>query len=156
MVLFNAGVRAVFESHLERMPTDIEARWRDLIAGGARSEAFGPLTLQERLDERQVETALVAGRRQRIVNLFVTLVLIVGVVVGASGIEPVTTDLGYEVESQAWGHGLTFRAGIEFGLRSGSTMGLSFRTLDGEIDFGPAGLSEFDAWQVLFTASRSF
>jgi hypothetical protein len=65
-------------------------------------------------------------------------------------------DLGYEVESQAWGHGLTFRAGIEFGLRSGSTMGLSFRTLDGEIDFGPAGLSEFDAWQVLFTASRSF
>ena len=84
MVLFNAGVRAVFESHLERMPTDIEARWRDLIAGGARSEAFGPLTLQERLDERQVETALVAGRRQRIVNLFVTLVLIVGVAVGAS------------------------------------------------------------------------
>ena len=84
MVLFNAGVRAVFESHLERMPTDIEARWRDLIAGGARSEAFGPLTLQERLDERQVETALVAGRRQRVVNLFVTLVLIVGVAVGAS------------------------------------------------------------------------
>ena len=65
-------------------------------------------------------------------------------------------DIGYEVESKAWGHGLTFRAGIEFGLRSGSTMGLSFRTLDGEIDFGPAGLSEFDAWQVLFTASRSF
>ena len=42
------------------------------------------LTLQERLDERQVETALVAGRRQRVVNLFVTLVLIVGVAVGAS------------------------------------------------------------------------
>lgn len=83
MVLFNEGVRAVFETHLERMPTDIEARWRDLIAGGARSEAFGPLTLQERLDERQVETALVAGRRQRVVNLFVTLVLIVGVAVGA-------------------------------------------------------------------------
>ena len=84
MVLFNEGVRVVFETHLERMPTDIEARWRDLIAGGARSEAFGPLTLQERLDERQVETALVAGRRQRVVNLFVTLVLIVGVAVGAS------------------------------------------------------------------------
>jgi hypothetical protein len=84
LVLFNEGVRAVFETHLERMPTDIEARWRDLIAGGARSEAFGPLTLQERLDERQVETALVAGRRQRVANLCVTLVLIVGVAVGAS------------------------------------------------------------------------
>ena len=85
MVLFNEGVRVVFETHLERMPTDIEAQWRDLIAGGARSEAFGPLTLQERLDERQVETALVAGRRQRVVNLFVTLVLIVGVAVGGRG-----------------------------------------------------------------------
>ncbi|MEK9999074.1 MAG: hypothetical protein VW623_03120, partial [Acidimicrobiaceae bacterium] len=57
MVLFSEGVSAVFESHLARMPADIEARWRDLIAGGARSEAFGPLTLQERLDARQVETA---------------------------------------------------------------------------------------------------
>lgn len=84
MVLFSEGVSAVFESHLARMPADIEARWRDLIAGGARSEAFGPLTLQERLDARQVETALIAGRRQRIVNLLVTLVLIVGVAVGAS------------------------------------------------------------------------
>ena len=66
MVLFNAGVGAVFESHLERMPTDIEARWRDLMPVEP-IRGFGPLTLQERLDERQVETALVAGRRQRIV-----------------------------------------------------------------------------------------
>ena len=41
MVLFNEGVRVVFETHLERMPHDLEARWRELIAGGARSEAIG-------------------------------------------------------------------------------------------------------------------
>ena len=83
MMLFSEGVAQVFETHLARMPDDLEARWRDLIAGGARSEAFGPLTLQERLDERQVEAALVAGRRQRIVNLLVSVVVIAAVGAGA-------------------------------------------------------------------------
>lgn len=75
MLLFSEGVQELFETHLARMPDDRLARWRDLIAGGARSEAFGPLTLQERLDERQVEDALVSGRRQRVVNIVVGLVV---------------------------------------------------------------------------------
>lgn len=82
MLLFSEGVAELFETHLSRMPDEHVARWRDLIAGGARSEAFGPLTLQERLDERQVEAALVAGRRQRLVNFAVGLVGFL-VVVGA-------------------------------------------------------------------------
>lgn len=83
MMLFSHGVSEVFETHLVRMDPELQGRWRDLIAGGARSEAFGPLTLQERLDERAVEDALVTGRRQRLVNLVVGA-LVLGVVgVGA-------------------------------------------------------------------------
>lgn len=83
MMLFSHGVAEVFETHLQRMDPELEARWRDLIAGGARSEAFGPLTLQERLDERSVEEALVTGRRQRVVNLSVGVLLIAVLGVGA-------------------------------------------------------------------------
>ena len=82
MLLFSEGVAELFETHLVAMPDDHQARWRDLIAGGARSEAFGPLTLQERLDERQVETNLVLGRRQRLVNSAVGLVVIGGLLAG--------------------------------------------------------------------------
>lgn len=82
MLLFSEGVAELFETHLAAMPDDHQARWRDLIAGGARSEAFGPLTLQERLDERQVETNLVLGRRQRLINSAVGLVAIVGLAAG--------------------------------------------------------------------------
>ncbi|MEM9203582.1 MAG: hypothetical protein AAGC53_18225 [Actinomycetota bacterium] len=83
MMLFSHGVAEVFETHLVRMPNDRQAQWRDLIAGGARSEAFGPLTLQERLDERAVESALVDGRRQRVVNFAIGLVVFAGLVGGA-------------------------------------------------------------------------
>ena len=76
MLLFSEDARERFDTHLARMPDDPLARWQDLIAGGARSEAFGPLTLQERLDERQVEAALVAGRRQRLVNSLVGVVVL--------------------------------------------------------------------------------
>ena len=76
MLLFSADAAVAFESLLVRMPEPRQADWRDLIAGGARSEAFGPLTLRERLDERQVEQTLLAGRKQRIVNLVVAAVLV--------------------------------------------------------------------------------
>ena len=76
MLIFSEGVGELFDTHLARMPEDRLVRWQDLIAGGARSEAFGPLTLQERLDERQVEVALVEGRRQRVVNGLFGIVLV--------------------------------------------------------------------------------
>ncbi len=82
MMLFSEGVGEVFETHLARMPDDLQARWRDLIAGGARSEAFGPLTLQERLDERAVEESIVAGRKQRVINLVVGGLAIAVIAVG--------------------------------------------------------------------------
>ena len=39
MLLFSDGVDELFETHLKAMPPAQQARWRDLIAGGARSEA---------------------------------------------------------------------------------------------------------------------
>jgi len=59
------------------MPPDLVDRWRDLLSGGARTEAFGPLTLEEKLDERQIEEALRSGRKQRIINVTVALLVMV-------------------------------------------------------------------------------
>ena len=94
LLLYSEGVGELFETHLAAMPDDVQMRWRELIAGGARDEAFGPLTLQERLDERQVEKNLVLGRRQRIVASVTGLVVAGVVLVGGwwayqeFGIEP--------------------------------------------------------------------
>ncbi len=82
MLLFSEAVQASFRSYLARMPEPRVAAWRDLIAGGANSEAFGPLTLQEKLDEKQVDEALQVGRRQRAINLALALV---GVIVLTGG-----------------------------------------------------------------------
>ncbi len=65
------------------MPAPRVEAWRDLIAGGASSEAFGPLTLEEQLDERQVADALQAGRKQRVVTLVLSLLLVAAGVTGA-------------------------------------------------------------------------
>ena len=83
MILFSADVQEAFETLLARMPEPRVDAWRDLIAGGANSEAFGPLTLQEQLDEKQVEAALQSGRRQRIVSSVLGLVVLGALGAGA-------------------------------------------------------------------------
>lgn len=83
LLLVGERERAAFETLLVRMPRERAKEWRDLLGGGTSSEAFGPLTLQERLDERQVEQALVQGRRQRLVNAMLGTAIIALVVVGA-------------------------------------------------------------------------
>ena len=85
MILYSAEAADAFETFLARMPAPRLESWRDLIAGGASSETFGPLTLAERLDEQQVEDALVAGRKQRIINLTLAAVVLL-VVAGGLGV----------------------------------------------------------------------
>ncbi|MEM7140484.1 MAG: hypothetical protein AAF548_05565 [Actinomycetota bacterium] len=82
MLLFSEGVQESFQTYLERMPEPRQEAWRDLIAGGASSEAFGPLTLQEQLDEEQVGEALAKGRKQRIINLVVGTIVVAVLIVG--------------------------------------------------------------------------
>ena len=83
MLLFSTEVQVSFETYLARMPSPRVEAWRDLVAGGASSEAFGPLTLQEKLDEEQVADALIQGRKQRFVNLGVAAaVALVAIVAG--------------------------------------------------------------------------
>ncbi len=79
MILYSADAAEAFETLLARMPAPRAAAWRDLITGGASSEAFGPLTLEEHLDEKQVDDALAAGRKQRVINLVVAVVAVVAV-----------------------------------------------------------------------------
>lgn len=83
MLLFSADAEDAFETYLARMPVPRAEAWRDLIAGGASSEAFGPLTLQERLDERQVADALRSGRTQRVWSFAAGIVLFTAAVIGA-------------------------------------------------------------------------
>lgn len=83
LLLFGSRELVAFETLLGRMSRERAEEWRELLSGGASSEAFGPLTLQERLDERQVEHALVEGRRQRVVNLVLAAVAVVVVVAAA-------------------------------------------------------------------------
>lgn len=82
MLLFSEEVMACFETYLARMPAPRAEAWRDLIAGGANSEAFGPLTLQEQLDERQVSDALQKGRKQRFANMAMAAVVLLIAVAG--------------------------------------------------------------------------
>jgi len=83
MLLFSEAIQASFETYLARMPEPRVEAWRDVVAGGASSEAFGPLTLQEQLDERQVSDALQKGRKQRGINLAVGVAFLAVLVVGS-------------------------------------------------------------------------
>lgn len=62
----------------------------------------------------------------------------------------------WELDSEGWGTGVVARAGVEVAVRSGATLGLTLRRLQGEVDFGYQGPAEVEAWQVLLTASRGF
>ena len=83
LVLFSDDVVDVFLGHVAKMPEPEAARWREILAGGTSSEAFGPLTLEEQLDERQVEQALVDARKQQRANRLVGFGVAGVVVVGA-------------------------------------------------------------------------
>lgn len=83
MLLFNEDVTEAFETFLARMPQPRAEAWRELISGGVSAEVFGPLTLQEQLDERQIAVYLQAVRNRRIVSALVTALLGVALLLAA-------------------------------------------------------------------------
>jgi hypothetical protein len=76
------------ERHLarlaRRMPRDMAIAWRDALRGGHASDAFGPLSEPERLDEARVEQELRSGRSSRRRNILLTgAVVVVALTAGA-------------------------------------------------------------------------
>lgn len=60
-----------------RMPREMAVAWRDALRGGEASDAFGPLSDAERLDEKRVEAELRAGDSHRRRNVLVSLGVLV-------------------------------------------------------------------------------
>jgi hypothetical protein len=99
------------EKHLiriaRRMPRDMAIAWRDALRGGHASDAFGPLSEPERLDEARVEQELRTGRTKHRRNLLVLGVVVV-IAVAAAGFF-LLRDRGDDEETGA----ITFDAGEE-------------------------------------------
>ncbi|MCH7788853.1 MAG: hypothetical protein IH940_05365 [Acidobacteria bacterium] len=102
-MMFGPDEQDRFAPILDRMPAEMRVVWEDLLAGGKASEAFGPLTLDEQLDEAQMVQDLDEARDQRRIYLALgalTLVVIVGGVVAAfvalSEDEPVAGTIVFE------------------------------------------------------------
>ncbi len=81
LLLSDDGQRA-FEQHYRRMDDDLIRRWQDLLEGGKASDAFGPLSLQEQLDERQFADGLRQQRKSRAISIALLSVLVLGVLAG--------------------------------------------------------------------------
>lgn len=82
MLLFNEDVTTAFKTYLVRMPAPRAEAWRELISGGVSAEVFGPLTLQEQLDERRIEAHLRAARSGRIVSAVVAVAVLAALLLG--------------------------------------------------------------------------
>jgi hypothetical protein len=63
-----------------RMPRDMALAWREALRGGTASDAFGPLSASERLDEKRVEAELRSGDSSRRRNLWIGSAALVVVV----------------------------------------------------------------------------
>ncbi len=81
-LLFGPHDQRRFERLYPRMPADLVAGWQRALRGGEPRDSFGPLTREERLDEKRIEADLLTGRRQRRIRMLVGVVS-VGVLVGA-------------------------------------------------------------------------
>ncbi len=92
LLLFGSAEQERFRLLVDRMDPERAETWRELLAGGRSSEAFGPLTLEEKLDEQQVIAALAKGRRQRLVNAAAAGVVIAAIAITAVVLWPESGD----------------------------------------------------------------
>jgi hypothetical protein len=84
LLLIGPDEERVLARLARRMPRDMAIAWRDALRGGHASDAFGPLSEPERLDEARVEAELRSGRVRRKRNLLVVAVaVVVAVAAGA-------------------------------------------------------------------------
>lgn len=82
LLLIGDREQRAFEQLYRRMDDATVTRWQELLDGGRASEAFGPLSLEEQLDETKLAQEMDRQRRVRGVSLAGMLVVLVAVVGG--------------------------------------------------------------------------
>jgi hypothetical protein len=83
LLLIGPNEERILARIARRMPRDMAIAWRDALRGGHASDAFGPLSEPERLDEARVEAELRSGRGARKRNVIALGVLVVLVAAAA-------------------------------------------------------------------------
>ena len=129
LLLSDDGQRA-FEQHYRRMEPDTILRWQDLLDGGRASDAFGPLSLQERLDEQQFAESLKQQRKGRALSAGLLGLLVLGLLAG--GVALLRSD-----EPATGGESFTFEDPTA--ANSGGAVGSSRPTISGAV-VGAIGL----------------
>ncbi len=76
LLLLSDDHQVSFEQHYRRMDNPTIRRWQELLDGGRASDAFGPLSLQEQLDESQLVDDLKTRRRNRTGGIVAGLVVL--------------------------------------------------------------------------------
>ena len=82
LLLFGPADQMRFERLYARMPDHMVAAWRAALRGGDPSDAFGPLTREERLDAKRIEADLRAARRNRTIRVAAGAVLLAALLGG--------------------------------------------------------------------------
>lgn len=77
LLLFGPEEEEAFARLALRFPEETVATWATLLAGGDRSEAFGPRSRAERRDEASIERSLKLGFRRRALTVFGLFLLLI-------------------------------------------------------------------------------
>ncbi|MDG2907605.1 MAG: hypothetical protein P6D49_04835 [Acidimicrobiales bacterium] len=93
LLLFGPDEEESFAKLALRFPEETVAQWATLLAGGDRSEAFGPRSRAERRDEESIEQSIKLGVRKRALTVMaVALVAVIGFIGIRSALEEAPVD----------------------------------------------------------------
>jgi len=88
LLLFGPDEEEVFAKLALRFPEETVGKWASLLAGGDRTEAFGPRSRAERRDEASIEQSIKLGVRKRALTVLgLVLVAVIGYLVVGRALE---------------------------------------------------------------------
>ncbi len=93
LLLFGPDEEEVFAKLALRFPEETVGKWASLLAGGDRTEAFGPRSRAERRDEASIEQSIKLGVRKRALTVLgLVLVAVIGYLVVGRALEEAPVD----------------------------------------------------------------
>ena len=93
LLLFGPDEEEAFAKLALRFPEQTVGQWATLLAGGDRTEAFGPRSRAERRDEASIEQSIKLGVRKRALSVLgLALVAVIGYLVIGSALETAPVD----------------------------------------------------------------